>query len=408
MGRLESILATRLKRKSQTCKVFEIKVDKSHLSKKSIDHLYALFKEAKWFYNYCISQEDINEADTTLKSVPVKVVNNFENRSFVTLKSHMKQGIKKRIFTNLKSLSSRKKNGHRVGKLKFKSQLNSVPLPACKHDFDIDFIGNRMRLSGLKHKMKVMGLKQIPVGVEIANATFIRKSNDFYFHIITFTPKEERAVPESSIGIDFGCESQLTFSNGIKLEFQVPVSRRLRKLDRKIMRKKRSGSKSKYKDELKRQKEYEKLINRKKDIRQKIVSTITNNFKYICFQDESIHAWHSSNHGKKIQNSGIGGILSDLKHKSVTPIEVDKFFPSTQLCPQCGKRKKLTLSERIYECECGYKKDRDIKSALCIEAEGMKQIPMDRRKLTLRENPSSTFFDILSSISGVKVSKVIH
>ena len=408
MGRLESILATRLKRKSQICKVFEVKVDKSHLSKKSINHLYLLFKEAKWFYNYCISQEDINKADTTLKSVLVKVNNSFEDRAFIVLKAHMKQGIKKRIFTSIKSLSSRKKNGYKIGRLKFKSQINSIPLPEYHGDFDIDSINNRMRLCGLKQKMRVIGLKQISNDVEIANATLIRKSNDFYFHITTFRDKEEKVVSETSIGIDFGCESQLSFSNGIKIKFQVPVSKRLRKLDRKIMRKKRSDSKNKYKDKLKRQKKYEKLNNKKKDIRHKVVSAITNNFKYVCFQNESIHAWQAGNHGKKIQNSGIGGILSDLKHKSVTPVEVDKFFPSTQLCPQCGKRKKLKLSERVYECDCGFKEDRDIKSALCIEAEGTKRIPMDRRKFTLRENPSSTFFDTLSKINGVKVSKMVH
>jgi hypothetical protein len=70
--------------------------------------------------------------------------------------------------------------------------------------------------------------------------------------------------------------------------------------------------------------------------KRKIVSAVKNNFRYVCFQDESIHAWHAGNHGKKIQFSGIGGIISDLKHKSHTPLEVEKFFPSTQLCPKCG------------------------------------------------------------------------
>jgi hypothetical protein len=36
-------------------------------------------------------------------------------------------------------------------------------------------------------------------------------------------------------------------------------------------------------------------------------------------------------HGKKVQFSGIGGILADLKHKAVALLEVDKFYPSTEV-----------------------------------------------------------------------------
>lgn len=172
------------------------------------------------------------------------------------------------------------------------------------------------------------------------------------------------------------------------------------------MRKKRKKSKNKYKDQSKRRKLYDKITNKKKDIRNKIINAITHNFKYVCFQDENIKSWQAGNHGKKIQNTGIGGIISDLKHKSLTPLMVNKFFPSTQICPNCENKHKLELSERIYYCSCGYENDRDIKSAICIEREAMKQIPMDCRELTLREISTSTFFTKLSNINGVKLSKL--
>jgi hypothetical protein len=66
MDRQSTRKLTKTKRQSQTCKVYELKVDKSHLSQKSLDHLYSLFREAKWFYNYCLSLENINEAVTEL------------------------------------------------------------------------------------------------------------------------------------------------------------------------------------------------------------------------------------------------------------------------------------------------------------------------------------------------------
>ncbi len=77
-------------------------------------------------------------------------------------------------------------------------------------------------------------------------------------------------------------------------------------------------------------------------------------------------------------------------------------MPSTQLCPNCEKKNKIPLSERWYNCECGYNCDRDVKSAICIE----KKIPMEYRKLTLGEIPTSTFFDTLNNIHGIEVKQV--
>ena len=172
------------------------------------------------------------------------------------------------------------------------------------------------------------------------------------------------------------------------------------------MKCRRPNSRNKDKDKQKRQKEYTKLTNRRTDIRHKLVNAIMSNYRYVCFQDESIHAWSMSGHGKKIQFSGIGGIISDLKHKSHTPLEVNKFFPSTKLCPNCGKKNHLTLEDRLYQCECGYEMDRDTKSAICIKDEAMKQIPTECRKFTSAEISTSAFVDKLSKINGINVSKL--
>jgi putative transposase len=408
------------KRKLQTCKVFEVKIDKSKLSQKSLRHLNKLFLEAKWFYNYCLSQKDVNNSNTKIKVVPVKVKNKFENRKLNILRSGMKQAIKTRLFNSLSSLKSLKKNKRKIGKLKFKNRINSIPLKQLNNTYYLDFDKQTIRIQGMKQKLKVVGLKQIPKNYEIANAVLIRKVNDYYIHITTFQNKVNEIIPENSIGIDFGCQTQLTLSNGIKIEFQIPVSSKLKHLDRKIMKHNRKRSNNKYKDQLKREKEYQKLNNKKKDIKNKIVNILTKNYKYICFQDENIHAWQAGRHGKKIQNSGIGGIISDLKNKSVTPIEVSRFFPSTQLCPTCEKKNKLSIKERVYKCSCNYTNDRDIKSAICIEKEGLKnnkipisnevankyEIPVDCRNSKTEEILTSTVFNLLSKIDNIKVGKL--
>ena len=403
--RLSQRKLTQKRRKTQTCKVYEAKIDRSHLSSAAISHLSSLFKEAKWFYNFCLSHDDVDNVDTTLRTIPVKVDDNeYEDRKLSVLQAQMKQGIQTRLFGSLMSLAALKAKGFKVGRLKFKRLVNSIPLKQYDKTY---FIRNgRVRIQGLKQWLRVNGLKQIPKDAEIANATLIRKANDFYIHVTTYQDKEATVIPEAVVGIDFGCETQLTFSNGVKVKFQVPPSKRLKRLDRKTG-KNRPDSKKKEQDKRKRQKEYERLTNRKKDIRHKLVSAITNNYRYVAFQDESIHAWAMGGHGKKIQFSGIGGILSDLKHKSVTPLEVDKFFPSTKLCPQCGKKNSPTLADRVYECDCGFVMDRDLKSSICIEHEGLKQIPVDSREFTMQETSTSTFMGALKNIHGICVSKLI-
>ena len=409
MDRRRSRKLTKDKRKNQTCKVYECKIDYSHLSDAVRGHLSTLFKEAKWFYNHCLALNAMDEIDTTVHSVPVKIgdedSDEYEDRTLSVLQGQMKQSIRTRLWGSLASLAALKKKGFKVGKLKFKGQVNSIPLVQYNKTFFIK--GNRVRIQGLKKWLLVNGLNQLPKNAEIACATLVHKGKDYYINFTTFQDKEQKVIPEASVGIDFGCETQMTFSNGVKVKWQVLPTKRLRRLDRKIARNKhKPRSKKKSQDYRKRKKEYERLTNRKSDIRHKIVSAVKNNFRYVCFQDESIHAWHAGNHGKKIQFSGIGGIISDLKHKSHTPLEVEKFFPSTQLCPKCGVRKKLPLWERTYECECGFQMDRDVKSAICIETEGLKQIPGDNRDFKEQEISSSTFFDLLNNIGGVEVSKV--
>ena len=404
MDRFTSRKRTRQKRKNQTCRVFELKIDRSHLSKFTINHLSNMFKEAKWFYNHCLALDAKDEIDTTIREVPVKVGEEYESRKLNVLKGQMKQSIRTRLWGSLSSLRALKKKGHKVGRLKFKSQINSIPLVQYNRTFRIK--GNRIKIQGLKKWLRISVVRQIPEEADIACAALVRKVNDYYLHVTTYTDIEPVSISNTSIGIDFGCETQLAFSNGVKIEFQVPPSKRLRKLDRRIMRKGRPRSKKKEQDRHKRQKEYDKLSNKKKDIRHKIVSEITRTFKYVCFQDENIKGWHSGSHGKKIQHSSIGGIIGDLKHKSHTPIMVDRFFPSTQLCPSCGNKQKLTLSERTYSCSCEYENDRDVKSALCIEQEAMKQVPVGDRDFKAREISTSTLLNLLTNIDGVKASKL--
>ena len=53
----QSMRETYTKRKSQICKRFKFKIDKSNLSKQQANHLKMMFVEAKWIYNYLLDKD---------------------------------------------------------------------------------------------------------------------------------------------------------------------------------------------------------------------------------------------------------------------------------------------------------------------------------------------------------------
>ncbi|MFX1518858.1 MAG: zinc ribbon domain-containing protein [Promethearchaeota archaeon] len=90
--------------------------------------------------------------------------------------------------------------------------------------------------------------------------------------------------------------------------------------------------------------------------------------------------------------TAIGGIIRTLEAKVHTPIQVDRFFPSTKTCSRCGNIRDIGLDERIYVCPvCGLVMDRDHNSSVTIKHEGLTQlVPTGRRDVKPVEIESST------------------
>ena len=60
--------ATRERRKDMLCRVFEVKVDHSKLSKSQRNDVNTLFREAKWFRNAYLADNDLSDKAKLLKS----------------------------------------------------------------------------------------------------------------------------------------------------------------------------------------------------------------------------------------------------------------------------------------------------------------------------------------------------
>jgi len=346
---LKAVKLTKEKRKSQTCKVFTLKFDKDKLSSVRLDYLHSLFTEAKWVYNHILSLPDVFKFDAKITEV-----NTLDKDKKVVVKklqyigSQMKQAIQRRIIASIKTLSILKKSGKKIGGLKFRSRVDSIMLDQFKITYKLE--GGFLKLQGnRKMKFKLMGMDQIPKDAEFANANLVRRSGDFYLKVTCFVKKESKVFPNRSVGIDAGCSTALTLSDGTKYDICFPVSKRTKRIQKGLKNKKKR-SKNYYKHLEKLEKSTQDTCNQKKDRINKVVSEIVNKFEIVCVQRESINGW-KNRHGKAVQFSSIGGIMMDLKNKSNTLVEVDRFFASTQICSCCGHKQKLGIWERVYEGE---------------------------------------------------------
>ena len=61
-------------------------------------------------------------------------------------------------------------------------------------------------------------------------------------------------------------------------------------------------------------------------------------------------------------------LMSKCKQNDVELRIVDRFYPSSKTCSNCGKIKKdLKLSDRIYKCDCGLAIDRDLNASINLK-----------------------------------------
>ena len=366
-----SMAATMAKRKGQQCRVYKVKIDESRLSGKQKEQLKMLFVEAKWLYNDCLNWLDENKGKYVSDYIISKQITKLDkdgNREQVELDylgSQMRQSVIADLQRNIKVLAKLKQNGYKVGKLNFRKEYKSVNLKQYGTTYKI-LSHNKMRIQNVHGKLTVNGLDQfINIdGIEYANANILNTPLGYYIVITTYIDKDKiqhKPKNKGRIGIDFGCTTSFTLSNGEEIDCTVQESDRLKRLQKKMFRQVK-GSKGRQKTISLIRKEYAKLSNKKDDLSNKIVAYLSS-FDEVIFQDEQLQYWKIKN-GKTVQHSVLGRVKAKLCTKQNCHM-IDRRFPTTKLCTNCGTyNDNLKLSDRKFICpECGTTDGRDIHAA---------------------------------------------
>ena len=225
----------------------------------------------------------------------------------------------------------------------------------------------------------------------IKSGTISYKAGRYYVSVLV--EQEETIKPQLNnfgIGIDLGIKDFAICSNGETYK-NINKSSRIRKLENKLKREQRSLSR-KYesykkqnkslkgvatrqniqKQKLKVQKLHQRLENIRTDYINKVISELVKTKPmWITIEDLNVLGMMKNRHLSKavFQQKFYEfrtKLLAKCNEYGIELRIVDRFYPSSKTCHNCGCVKSdLRLSDRIYHCcECGYTEDRDYNASL--------------------------------------------
>ena len=262
-----------------------------------------------------------------------------------------------------------------------------------------------------RHRVKIptlgwVRLKEfgyIPTNSIVKSGTVSQKADRYYVSILV----EETDIKISNsnigikifnhnnegIGIDLGIKDFAICSNGNKFKninktstikkVEKNLKREQRKLSRKyeslkIRNKKEKGGnvtrQNIQKQIVKVQKLHQRLTNIRTDYINKTVFSIVNQKpSYVTIEYLNVKGMMKNKHlSKAIASQKFFEFKTKLtvkcKENDIELRIVDRFYPSSKTCSQCGKVKKdLKLSDRIYKCDCGFTIDRDLNASINLK-----------------------------------------
>ena len=273
---------------------------------------------------------------------------------------------------------------------KFKSRKRSkpnYPVRASRLYFRNVFVVVE-KLGKVKYKTDF----DIPQGRDVAKFYNARISFNGFKWFLSFAMECENQAPtltDKTMGIDLGVkelaivacgEEQKTFHN-------INKSKKMKQLEKKIKHKQRSVARKyeankvgntyhKTNNIIREELEIRRLRKRQSDIRHNYIHQVTHELvsmlpRTVVMEDLNVSGMMKNRHlSKAVQEQCFYEFIRQMKYKcewnGIEFIQVDRFYPSSKTCSNCGTIKKdLKLSDRTFVCpDCGFTIDRDYNAAL--------------------------------------------
>lgn len=328
---------------------------------------------ARWAYNWVLSRQEENYKNgnkflsdkilrkelTQLKKTELKWLNKYSNN--IT-----KQAIKdcceayKKFFKGLSN------------KPKFKSKKKSK-LSFYQDTEKTKFTETHVRLEKIGW-VKLSEYNRIPANSKHSNPRISFDGVHWYISVGIELEQTITELTNVSIGIDVGIKDLAICSHKEEAYKNINNTNRVKKLEKRLRRLQRRISKKYEKNKAGRsyvktgniiklesniRKLHKKLDNIRTDYRLKVTTEIVKaKPSRIVMESLNISGMLKNKHlSKAVAKQGFYELKTMIKYKAkkyvIECIEADKWYPSSKTCSECGYIKsKLSLSERIFTCEC--------------------------------------------------------
>ena len=234
----------------------------------------------------------------------------------------------------------------------------------------------------------------IPVNSMVKSGTVSQKADRYYVSILVEETYIKISNPNNEgLGIDLGIKEFAICSNGNKFK-NINKTSTVKKIEKKLKREQRKLSR-KYeslkirnknikegratrqniqKQVVKVQRLHQRLANIRTDyINKTVFSIVKQKPSYITIEDLAVSNMMKNKHlSKAIASQKFfefkTKLMSKCKQNNIELRIVDRFYPSSKTCSNCGGIKKdLKLSDRIYKCDCGFNIDRDLNASINLK-----------------------------------------
>ena len=277
---------------------------------------------------------------------------------------------------------------------KFKSAKHSRKSYTTNNQHgSVAIVGNKIKLPKIGF-VKAKIHREPEADWVIKSATVSQDSDGAYYVSVLFEyERTVAAVPvsDNAIGLDYKSDGLYEDSNGHigsnhkhYRESHKRLAKAQRRLSRKVgSRKGEAKSRNWLKQLNKVNKIHTRIANQRKDNLHKLSTEIANQIDVVCVENLNMRSISNKGfgNGKATMDNGYGMFLNMLEYKLSDRgkyfVRVDKWYPSSQICHNCGTRypKMKDLKIRTLVCDkCGLIIDRDLNAAINIKHEGLRRL----------------------------------
>ncbi|MGD1804856.1 RNA-guided endonuclease InsQ/TnpB family protein [Dapis sp. BLCC M126] len=250
---------------------------------------------------------------------------------------------------------------------------------------------------------------EILPSVPVKNVRVSKRADNWYISFKYDNQPTHTAKQRDIIGVDVGINTLATCSDGTPFanrKAYQQAKKRLRSYQRRV-NKKEPGSKNRYKAVKRLAILHKKVADIRADALHQLTTWLAKNHSTIVIEDLNVsgmlkkrcdpatttvasgqtprrrqaqgnadqereRAPRDHKLASAIADCGFYEFKGQLTYKcewyGSQLVIADRFYPSSQLCSQCGHQQKMPLSSRRYECSnCGFEADRDFNAAVNLE-----------------------------------------